>query len=295
MKGIISIGGALAVGIVVILSALYVGNTSNEASLQGSVVAAPPSTRTLIDAKDSDGDGVQDWQKALEAKAFDTIITPSSTIPVYGDDEYQSPTTLTGKFSEAFFQDYLTGKMQGVDFSDPSAFVGKAVDAIDQNTLSVRHTRLELALIPDSPEAIRDYGNQVTEIILRYSINNENEALILQRALETNDSRELDALTPIYQAYTNIIRDTLAMQVPVSLALMHLDLVNAYESILTDIGAMQVSFTDPLYSLARVRGYEDDTQSLFFALQTIGSALTAQGVAYTNDEPGAAFYLFDTP
>ena len=62
-----------------------------------------------------------DWQESLESNAFKTITTPTSTVTEGDDATYTPPTTLTGKFSEAFFKDYFTGKIKGKDFSDPTA------------------------------------------------------------------------------------------------------------------------------------------------------------------------------
>lgn len=289
MKGYVRIGGALVLGIFIVSSALVMQRDGGNEALAGQVIVSDTPNRNYVDAKDLDGNGVKDWK---EDSLFATIETPTSTLE--SAEAYAPPTTLTGKFSEAFFKDYMEGKIRGEDFSDPTKLVGNAIQAIDANTQSKRHTRLELTIIEDSDEAIREYGNQVASIIKTHSINNENEAVILQQALTANDPTILEKLSPIHNVYANIIADSLRISVPVSFVSKHLELLNAYETILTDIEAMQAAFGDPLYALARVRGYESDATILFTALQTIGETLTNGGVTYTNDEPGSFFYLFDT-
>lgn len=293
MKGYIRIGGSIGLGIFIILGALYV-RANAPAQNTGSIVAAQAPERSYIDSKDSDGDGVKDWEEDLTTKAFETIATPSSTIQIGLDEEYTPPTTLTGKFSEAFFKDYMEGKMQGQDFSDPTAFVGTAVKAINNNTQSKQHSRLELMIVLSTPDSLREYGNQIAEIIKKRSIKNKNEAAILQQALTANDSKILEQLAPIHAVYTNYISDTLSVGVPESIIQEHINLLNAYESILTDIEAMQVAFTDPLYSLARVKGYENDALTLTIALRDIAKILNMAGITYTDDESGSFFYLFKT-
>ncbi len=290
VKGKFRIGGALVLGILIVLGAFFVGdkNTTYGTNV-GTVTKAPE--RSAITTTDSDKDGVPDWEESLQAKVFETIDTPTSTILV-SDEPYEPPTTFTGKFSEAFFKDYLQGKINGEDFSDPTAFVGTAIQAIEQNTASKQHAIAELTIVPDSEESIRTYGNRVAEIIQSNSIGNENEALILQRALQANDPEMLKALEPINAVYTKMIEESLQMPVPQSLAFRHVDLLNAYEAILTDIGAMQVAFTDPLFSLARVKAYQKDAEALYTALKGIADFLSLRDVIFMSEEPGSFFDIF---
>lgn len=292
MKGIVRIGGALAVGIVIILGALTVQKNAGGEALAGQVIVSTESTREFITSTDADNNGVTDWKESLPENSFESIDTPTSDAEE--TEPYQAPTTLTGKFSEAFLQDYLEGKMQGADYADPTQFVENAVAAIDTNAQSTRHTRAELQIISDSEDALHTYGNDLAFIVKTHSIANENEAVILQKALTANDPKILEDLAPIHAAYRGFIDDTLRTEVPQSLVSEHITLLNAYEAIITDIEAMQMAFSDPLYSLARVRGYEVDVKVFSAAFQAIERALSAQGISYTSDELGAFLYLFDS-
>lgn len=293
MKGKFGIGGAVIIGIVMILGAFYV-KQNNSVQVQGTLVI-PMEVRTPLDTKDSNANGIPDWQEDLQANIFETIQIPTTTKATDSEDgTYVPPTTFTGKFSEAFFKDYLQGKVSGKDFSDPTEFIDSAVATVENNTASNRHTRLEIDMVPSTPESIRAYGNRIAEITQIHTVESENEALILQKALETSDKSELDKLDPIHIVYTNIIADTLAMEVPETLALQHVELLNAYEAILTDIRAMRIAFSDPLYALARTKQYQEDANNLFNALKNIAQKLTENEVTYSKDEPGAFFYLFDS-
>ena len=294
VKGSIRIGGAVALGLVIILGAFYVRNSAESDTQTGAVVVAEAPARTAVPVTDSDGDGIEDWKESLQEKFFETIEAPAGNTTQAADEPYEPPMTLTGKFSEAFLQDYLEAKMRGEDFSDPTAFVDRAVNAVDTNTQSVRHSRLELNVVPSDYESIHTYGNEVASIVLSHSVQNENEAVILQRALDANDPDLLEGLMPIRSVYENIIADSLHIDVPDALADEHVALLNAYEAVLADIKAMQVAFTDPLFALARVRGYEADARSLYEAFRALAQKLTGEGGSYLNDEPGAFLYRFKT-
>lgn len=293
MKGYVRIGGALALGIVIISGALVVQRNSSTEALAGQVVISDVPNREYVGSKDANGNGVPDWK---EDNLFTTIDVSTSTPEDVG--AYTPPTTLTGRFSEAFFKDYLNGKMSGEEFKDPTIFAEKAVQAIDANTRSKRHIRPELTIIPDSDNALHDYGNQVIEITVIASaspeLSHENEALILQNALAENDPSQLEKLRPIHTAYSQIIEETLLMEVPESLVDSHIRLLNIYEAILFDIEAMQAAFSDPLLALARIRIYQDDAKNILSTFQSIWTLLDEKGVVYSNDEQGALFYLLDT-
>lgn len=293
MKGIIGIGGALAIGIVLILGAFFVKNSLTSPT-EGVLVSADSFTREALKTDDANKNGKPDWQESLEAKVVNTIETPSSTILQGGDEPYTPPTTFTGKFSEAFFKDYMSGKVNGADFSDPSAFVGNAVKAIEENTQSKTHARNEMSITPDTPEAMHAYGNRIAEIIKAHPANGTNEGMILKNALQSNNPKLLDELESIRTDYIEIIAGTLEVKVPVSFVNGHVQLLNAYESILTDIEAMQLAFTDPLFALARVKSYPDHVEVLLQSYKNINALLIEHAVTYTNEEPGSFFYIFDT-
>ncbi len=294
MTGSLRIGGALLLGILIILVAFLMQKDSYAESVgTGSIVQVAPE-RSAIETQDTDGDGTPDWEEDLEEIFVDSAVLASSSLLAKAGEPYESPTTFTGKFSEAFFKDYLEGKINGQDYTDPTAFVGNAVQAIEKNTQSKRYTRLDIQIVPTTDADLHIYGNRVAEINQIHSIGNENEALILQRALEAKDPKKLEALEPIRVVYESMIADLLLMQVPDVLAEKHIALLNAYEAILTDVKAMQSAFVDPLYALARVKTYKDDAMALFVAFQDINILFSEKGVVFLSDEPGTFFYLFDS-
>jgi|GEM_PF-1098395 len=289
MNDKVRIAGAVGVGVIIIALAFQL-SLRNAESQGAAVITAPP--REVIVDHDVDSNGTPDWEDHLAQNVFKTITLPSSSSTVSANTTgYVPPTTLTGKFSEAFLQDYLQGKMDGKDFSDPTAFIDTAVSAIEQNAQSIRHTTADVTSVPTTQESLRTYGNALQEIANRYAPSTppENEMAILERALTTNDPQALQGLTPIAEGYQHIITDTLHMSVPNTLVGVHLAILNGYEDVYTDIQASQQAFTDPLYTLARTRNYETHVKSLLTAYVTLAHTLADQGIVYTSDEPGA-FY-----
>ncbi|HEU4677404.1 MAG TPA: hypothetical protein VFS75_01645 [Candidatus Paceibacterota bacterium] len=274
----------------IILGAFHLRSASGDEPAGGAVVVKAPE-RAAIPIEDTDGDGVADWKDGLEAQVFSAIATPTP-LSAGEDATYTPPTTFTGKFSEAFFADYLDGKIKGEDFKDPSKLVGNAVSAINANTRSKTHSRSELTTTPTSPESVRAYGNALGDVLKAHSRNGDDEMTILEKALSTNDASLLDALGPIRDEYAGTIADALRMSVPDDLVAEHLAFLNAVEGLKTDVEAASVGLTDPLYTLARVRGHKDVQTALGTSFENIAKKLTAYGATYGADESGGFFYLF---
>jgi hypothetical protein len=278
---------------VIILGAFYVQSArKNSAAAQGAIVTAAPE-RQYIATTDANGDGIEDWKNSIALSGFDPIATPTSSLALQTDESYTAPTTFTGKFAQAFFTDYMEGKVSGADLKNKEQLIGNAVTAIEANTRSKIYTQKDIVVIPDSGQALHEYGNHVAEIILKNSINNENEAVILKRALDTNDKDVLKDLIPIRNVYEKMIAESLLVPTPASLAMSHAELLSAYESIRTDIAAMERVFDDPLLTMSRIKRYEDDASGLFLVFKKIGTTLISAGVSYEKDEPGSLVYTLN--
>ena len=293
MTGTIRIGGALVLGILIVLVSLRVSAKGDDTSSEDTLALSAPE-RTYIESQDSDGDGVKDWEEVLQERFIDTIsATSSENLGFDTTEEYVPPTTLTGKFSEAFFQDYLEGKVRGVDYSDPSVFIADAIGAIEKNTQSVTHSRVELNAVPSSPELVHDFGNTLSLILQKNAAQEKSEALILSEALDANNPDILKNLDPIISMYSDTIKEALLLEIPSSLVEEHLAFLDACEANLANVQAMRLAFQDPLLALARMKQYEESKKSLFHSFQGFALAFTAEDIFFEKDEPGNFFYLFE--
>jgi hypothetical protein len=282
-------------GGVLVLGAFFVSERSTIAneSASGTIVSSAPE-RSYIEESDRDNNGIPDWQETLAAQVVDAIRLPSTT-PQGDTEPYVEPTTFTGKFAEAFLTDYLGGKPGGeaLDEESKANLVANAVKSVEANTANKIYSLAEIIIVPDSSDALREYGNEMARIITTHSIVNENEAKILKRSLDQNDPKILEELEPIRQVYENILRDSLKVAAPSSIAENHAALLSSYAAIETDIVAMQSVYTDPLLTLARIQRYEFDAKELYTNIKSITTKLIASGVSYEKDEPGALIYVLD--
>jgi hypothetical protein len=245
-------------------------------------------------AFDSDEDGLPDWKETLlgtdphKYTVLDTPTSTSSTTP----DSYTSPTSLTGRFAQYFFEDMArSGAGKTMTEEDKMALVSKSVTALTSEIKNVLYTQAEIKSVARNDAiALHIYGNDIGDIVVKNPVKNENELVILGRAVTGNNPKELEALGPIEHAYTVMLSDLLALETPSNLAKQHVDLINALSMVHTDIVAMQHVFDDPLGTLVLVKRYQDDITGLYYALHNIRAALETSDVVYTNEESG--LYLF---
>ncbi len=297
MNKSIRIGVALIIAIGIVLGAFYLSKSSkdDEKTTNDMLVVNNQNSQGEIATLDSDGDGIPDWEEELRERVFTQITTPTTTSFAFGtSSDYTPPTTFTGQFTEAFMQDYLQGKIDGVDYSDPEQFVDRAINTVNANTESKRYARNQLAIIPATEDSLRAYGNEVAVILKKHSLNNtEHELAIVQTALQNSDATKLDELTPLIFSYQNILADMLTTDVPDVLALEHVAFLNTLQEIVDSLYAMQDIFNDPLFGLARINTYIVTTQGISAYFKDIAKMLTESGVVFTNDEEGSFFYVFD--
>ncbi len=275
---------AVLVGIVIISGSVYVNASST--TIEGEVsVVPPPPERKYIPPTDSDGDGISDWAEELLA---DREIISQELDP---SDVYLPPTTLTGKFSVGFFQQYLTAKGFGTFSENKDELVKQATANLQREATDRIYTFSDIIFAPtDTIESIRAYGNTVATIVLEHSEEvTENEVDILQRAMKQNDPSRLSQIDPAIASYENFLAMTLATPVPFSLRQEHVDLINVYNAILSDLKAMRGTFEDPLLGLLRLKRYNQDIEGLVYTYYNLDRALRRAGVLYQEDEPGTVF------
>lgn len=290
MKPYVRIGGALISGILIILGALLLQEQNETEANVASIVSVAPE-RSYIETLDSDGDGIKDWEEDLGVHVFEKITAPSSTSATNTAFVYTPPTTFTGKFAEAFFQDFMEGKIKQGDLQDKEALVENAIKAIESNTQSKTFFEADIVVVPDSKAAFRKYGNEIALIIQQSPKGNEHELLILDKAVKANDESLLGALLPIQKGYTDIVAQTLRVETPKSFVAQQLALLNAYEAIRTDVTAMGLVFKDPLYSFARVKRYDPDVKALYQALVGVDTITREKGIVYSKKESGFILHM----
>lgn len=243
------------------------------------VQVARPAQRPYIDVVDSDGNGIPDWQEALQRT--EPLTVPNAT------SSYEAPETLTDQFALEFFEQYMRGERYGAFGTNPEELVQQSGNVLANQAKDQPITRSQVSVSTNtSTEALATYGEQIAAIIDTHSrTDTEQELIVVDRAIRLNDRTELEKLDPIIEVYENILADTLRLAVPQSYVTEHLILVNAYQAVLNDIKVMRISFDDPMRALLRIQRYQEDIDGMYNAVVGLYEKLRGAGITWEEGSP----------
>lgn len=244
------------------------------------VIVTTAGRREAIPIADSNGDGVPDWQEALQ-KTEPIAATATST-------PFLAPSTLTDTFALEFFEQMVRSQNYGEFGKNPDELVQTFSTQLASEVQDTPITRAHINVIDNNtPAALSVYGENVALIMNNSGSSNENEAVILERALRDNDVKELQKLDAKIAAYQALLNETMRLPVPSSVVLEHLALLNAYQAILIDINAMRGAFNDPMLTLLRIKRYQDDAGGLANVITALYTKLLSANVSWP---PTSAVY-----
>jgi hypothetical protein len=285
--------GAFVVGFALVAGAYTLSNfntpriNTQKEPVYG-LAAAAESDRSYIAVTDANNNGIEDWREEF-VNSKPLIIDTEVVGPV----QYTPPTSITDTIGIQLFQNFLQAKGRGN--------VGPSTDQVVTDTAELLRTTAvqdyiyklnQIQVIPSSNDAIRTYANTLGQILINNNVQSEGELVIMQRALQTEDPKELEKLDPLIAMYKNLRDQTLLVPVPAGFEKQHLDLINVYNAVYATLDGMKLAFADPVVALLRVQRYQDDTKGLRIALQNIYSALTPHVGLFTESDPAAVFLVF---
>lgn len=256
-----------------------VKNSTNTAA-NNDIVVTTASNRMSIPIADSNNDGVPDWQEALQqTEAIEVSGTP--------DENFLPPDTLTDQFALEFFEQMVRNENYGEFGTSPDVMVAEFSNSLAREVVDTVIGREGIIITNDnSPAALERYGESIALIILTNSDTlGENEAVILERALRDQNEAELQKLDIKKAVYIKLLKQSLQVPVPSTVATEHLLLINALQALLADITAMRNAFTDPMLTLLRMKRYQDDAAGLYIAITTLFTVLSDSGATWQANSP----------
>lgn len=281
-----------------------------------------------IAARDSTGDGLPDWEKALygiplnatttdyfhlgmtdsEAVAKGLIVpkavadvpaATSSPASIAFDSSLPPPPadgTLTAAFSRNFFSAYLAAKRVkgGAAFSqnDVNAIANQVLGSLSQSIVPAPDfkTAKDLAVSGSGPDALKQFAMNAEAVFKRNTATaTTSELNYLQSALANNDATALLQLASIAAVYRNTAVGLAMVPVPQELAAADFVLVNS----MMRIGEITSDFarvnSDPLATMLALYQYPQAVVYLAAAFSSIGDTYRNAGIALPPGTPGVSF------
>jgi hypothetical protein len=256
-----------------------------------------------IATKDSDGDGLPDWEEALygtdphkvdtfglgmtdaQAVAKGLIVpkaaTPAATVTASGTDSTASstpadagipgnapaPGSLTEQFAQLFFTQYMAAQ----ESAQASGTTFSSDDVATFVTSAIQQLQQSLP-----QQDAFTFGEVLPKSELAY----------LNDAVANNDTTAIDNITKISKAYTNIANAFMKLPVPTELAASHLALANAFAQMGVVTGQLAALNRDPILTSLGLANYTGDATAMRDGFVGLATALMNGGVVLKPSDPG---------
>lgn len=251
-------------------------------------------TETLkeLSTKDTDGDGIADWEEGLwGTDPLKKETTPGTQDSVaieklraekgIANTKTNENLTKTEQFAQELFSTVAilnqSGEIDQNTIDTLSASITKEIE----NPIQKKIYRLTDIKIIESNTKInmQDY-NKATGAVLynKYPINIKI-LTVLEESLTTEGDinvTTLNKLDPINKQVQEIITGLLKIKVPSTLAILHINLLNTFQAISENLTNIKQLDTDPIVAMSAIAKYPDNNDRLEIIIRELAKVITSQ-------------------
>jgi hypothetical protein len=260
-------------------------------------------TETLGDLvnKSTSGDGIPDWEKRLygldPTKKENVPGVPDSVTiaklegsaaevageasPVgnglNGAVNIGTGTTKTDQFSQDLFATVAAASQNGqIDPATEDQISSSLADNIQNSPPRKTYLLTDIKIAKDdSNEAVLKYGNALNSIYKNYQVNYTVLDVLQQFSADANnvDTSVLVKLDPIIKQTQSIIDGMTKINVPQSLAVLHLNVLNDFEKIAENLNDIKLYDTDTVVALGGITKYQTNAPTLTSDVTNLTNAI----------------------
>lgn len=233
--------------------------------------------------KDTDGDGVLDWEEGLwgtDPHKRDTDnngVSDSAEIAKIkaetgGDESLKlSPKeneslTETDKFSRELFSTIATLNQSGaMDQATVDKLSSSITEQIKSSTPRKIFTISDIKIInSDTTQDIKNYLNTLNGIRAKYPLR-ENVTAILAESMKGGgdiDVEVLNGFDPITKQMGGVIKEMAVANTPQSLSFLSVAVMNGFERVIENLNDMKLIDADTILALGAISQYEENAVEL---------------------------------
>ena len=285
-----AIGSGVFVVLVIVLIAVLTGqNSTFSRKNKGKLTVGSPTVIELVE-KDTDEDGVFDWEEALwgtnknRKSTFDGIpdkqyIENQRQALELESSENDKALNETDKFAREFFTAYAALKSAGEDQESIEDFSRALGEEIANATIIDQYTENDInTAIASDKAAVTEYYNQVQSLFAEYQakgigdeINIVNSGLLTYTQEGTSsDNRQLEGIGLAYQDFAKALIET---RVPAKYTGLHLEMANGANNLGLSVKDMMKIVDDPLVGLTGITQYQTYSDAFIETVQDLESTL----------------------
>lgn len=268
-------------------------------------VADAESTRAILEAyarKDTDADGLADWQEKLygtdpmnpssikEGVVDGDAVAQGLVEPRFASEEVGTdgegtpmiatePLTLTDRFSQEFFGNYLLNRTSKVPTEeDLLVFIESAINDLNAET-RIRAAYDASDVIPGGSgrSANETYTRALGTVLTREIPENKFRSVpeYLFEGIAGGDSKAYQRLAQIGKAYSATANALMKLAVPKEVVHAHLRTANAYAQLGEVINNLSLMEEDPLLALVALNRYDAVAKTMAQSLFDLSNILAA--------------------
>ncbi len=238
-----------------------------------------------LSIKDTDGDGVFDWEEGLwgtdPLKAETKSGTPDSVAVAQlkkerGINTSTNDANLTK--TEQFTRDLLStvailNQSGQIDQNTIETLSNSISKEIENPTQKKVYKLTDIKIIQENTtKNIQTYNRDAgTALINKYPID-EKIVKVLQDSLNQDgdvDINKLDKLDPINKQIQEIITGLLKVKTPSKLALLHLNLINTFQNVSENLGNIKQIENDPIVAMNAILKYPENSERIDIIIEEI--------------------------
>lgn len=281
------------------------------------------STDDLLKAyasKDTDGDGLPDWEEALYGTDPNKAISNSFGIPdgqaaregkltpnalasqLPGEDQgtatltdadfggtpAPAPGSITDQFSKEFLQEYLEASNgQPMDEDTEQALVDKLMQQFSQQAAgSMQSSYSQVSIHTSNVTTSISYASEVEAALTENDPGITDQPLdLMGQLIQGNDLSAQKKLTTISVSYQKMALQLKNATVPPSLISTQLQLVKSLEELSRSTSIVSNYQKDPLATIGAFSVYKSASQNLSQGIDSLANVLLSQGEPQEGD-PG---------
>ena len=292
-----SILALIVLGLMVFaISSIFFGKNSYIAQKKEAKLQNQKITIDNLLQKDTDGDGVMDWEEALwgtdpnkertfndtsdlnyiKQKRGDLNLSENSNLTLNNDT-----ITETDKFAQQFFASLLAMKQSGqIDentINNISTTLGQNI--VDPNLID-KYTKKDINVSPaDGVNEQRAYYENIKKLFETYvneGIGDEIEivsTIVSSNTIE-NKQNSVDKLETIASAYQNFAKKMIELKVPESVAKYHIPIINSANNAGISVQNMVKIIDDPIVGLSGLSQYQKYSEELITSVENLKKILS---------------------
>lgn len=283
--------------LIYVISVIFFGKNSFFRENKKEKLSTQKLTLNELLQKDSDGDGIMDWEEGLwgtdpnNTNTFDMpdaeyIKNKRDILKTTAENQQGGVSnTETDKFAQQFFASLAALKQSGQLDNDTLKNISTSLgEGIANPTIIDNYTKENLKITPD--ENIKnqeDYYLKIAELFETYQKKGIGEELDIVSAIAATGAsasspemeQKLNSIANYYQEYA---QKMLQVFVPESLSSYHLDIINNSNNTGIAVRNMAKVSTDPIIGLSGVAQYQKYSDSLVKSVENLENILLVNGI-----------------